>query len=245
MRPLTTEETKQWIMLRQGKPAILYPGLLHLAHEEGLIRISTKVVQLPDETNGGTAVMTAEAVFAATDTLPERSFSGVGDANVVNVGKSIVPHIIRMAETRAKARALRDALDVGYVAADELGDDTESVQVMQIFHDTQPVPQAPGQQAGSPTPKQQAPQYPAGARSPQTPPAQIGRRADLPALPQGPAVAASADTMQRLRNMAKRAETLDLDVPPLPAQVSQTLAVELLAEYARILNDHAKRETPL
>jgi hypothetical protein len=51
-----------------------------------------------------------------------RRFSGIGDASPENVSRNIVPHLIRMAETRAKARALRDAVNVGATALEELSD---------------------------------------------------------------------------------------------------------------------------
>jgi hypothetical protein len=51
-----------------------------------------------------------------------RHFSGLGDASPENVGRTIAPHLIRMAETRAKARALRDAVNVGATAMEELSD---------------------------------------------------------------------------------------------------------------------------
>lgn len=111
---------KQFIVNRQGKDFILYAGLIHEAHKRGLVSIETELVTC-------TASL---ALFKAVVTVAEegqgaRTFTGYGDATPENVGRNIVPHFIRMAETRAKARALRDALDVGAASLEELGDDDE------------------------------------------------------------------------------------------------------------------------
>ena len=52
-----------------------------------------------------------------------RETSGIGDAEPRNVSAEMKPHLLRMAETRAKARALRDAVNVGMAALEELGPD--------------------------------------------------------------------------------------------------------------------------
>jgi hypothetical protein len=107
---------KKFIIERSGKQFVLYEGLLDQAHQEGLCRISTTLVQAPHPDNDNTAIVSAEV-----ETL-KGVFSGIGDANAGNVGRPIVPHIIRMAETRAKARAMRDALNIGVTALEELDD---------------------------------------------------------------------------------------------------------------------------
>jgi hypothetical protein len=105
----------RFIIDRQGKPAVLYAGLLDLAHRSGLKSVVTSLLQAPTAENGQTAIC-----HALVET--ERGiFSGIGDANPANVGRMVALHIIRMAETRAKARALRDALNVGGVSLEELG----------------------------------------------------------------------------------------------------------------------------
>lgn len=107
---------KEYIINRQGKDFVLYEGLLDEAHQQGLKRISTTLIQIPHDDNGNIAVVQAEV---ETD---KGTYSGIGDASPVNVNRMIVPHLVRMAETRAKARALRDAVNIGVTAVEELGD---------------------------------------------------------------------------------------------------------------------------
>ncbi|MGH2346647.1 MAG: hypothetical protein ACRDG4_15590, partial [Chloroflexota bacterium] len=107
---------KEFIVNRQGKDFVLYAGLLDQAHREGLKRITTTLVQAPSEDNGQLAICRAEVE------TEKGVFSGIGDASPANVGRMIAAHTVRMAETRAKARALRDAINVGVTAFEELGD---------------------------------------------------------------------------------------------------------------------------
>jgi hypothetical protein len=105
----------EFIITRNGKQFVLFAGLLDAAHRRGLRGIDTHLVQVPNPENGNVAV-----VKALVDMGEGRTFSGIGDASPENVGRTIAPHVLRMAETRAKARALRDAVNVGATPADEL-----------------------------------------------------------------------------------------------------------------------------
>ncbi len=96
------------------KQVALYRGLLAKAHEDGLSKITTRLTQVPTDENGRTAIATAEVVTS------KGTFEAVGDASPENVPSHILPHLIRMAETRAKARALRDAVNIGTVSFEEL-----------------------------------------------------------------------------------------------------------------------------
>jgi hypothetical protein len=111
---------KEFIVERNGRSFVLYAGLLDLAHERGLKAISTTLVQVPSDMNGQMAIV------HATVELTQGTFTGLGDAAPDSVSRMMLPHLIRMAETRAKARALRDAVNVGVTSLEELGDLDES-----------------------------------------------------------------------------------------------------------------------
>lgn len=112
---------REFIVERQGRSFVLYAGLLDLAHSQGLRAIRTNLIQVPNEENGQTAIVHAEV---ETD---RGRFAGIGDASPANVARGMLTCTIRLAETRAKARALRDAVNVGVVAFEELGE-TDDVQ---------------------------------------------------------------------------------------------------------------------
>lgn len=106
------------IVKLHGKDFILFSGLLDVAHQDELKSIETDIVQLPDDDNNQTAVVTAKVTTA------KGTYTGIGDANPANVGnKAIALHCIRMAETRAVARALRFATNIGMTSLEELGGD--------------------------------------------------------------------------------------------------------------------------
>lgn len=113
----------RFITQLSGRDFVQYGGLLDAAHKKGLKSIRTTLVQVPDESNGHTAICLAEVVLVQDG--EERVFTGIGDASPRNVNRNIALHLIRMSETRSKARALRDAINVGMCSVEELGPDGE------------------------------------------------------------------------------------------------------------------------
>lgn len=113
---------EKFIINLQGKSFVTYEGLLDLAHNMGLLSLDVELLQLPSEENNMTAI--AKAV-ARTES---KSFSDIGDANPRSVNNMLAPHIIRMASTRAKARALRDLTNVGMTAIEELTSEDQIVE---------------------------------------------------------------------------------------------------------------------
>lgn len=101
----------QFLVTIQGKQFVLYTGLLHLAHQQGLVSLTEELISLSPE------LFLAKAMATFRD---GRVFQGMADATPDNVHSRIKPHFARMAGTRAKARALRDALNIAYTCAEEL-----------------------------------------------------------------------------------------------------------------------------
>ena len=143
---------KEFIIELQGKSFVLYAGLLEEAHGQGLKEIGTQLLQVPSPENGDVSI-----VHATVETERGR-FSGLGDASPENTSNMMRAHTIRLAETRAKARALRDAINVGMVALEELGDEDAA-------RDAGPAPYEPATARGYQQPTRPQP----GARQPSPP----------------------------------------------------------------------------
>lgn len=123
---------ERFIVNLRGKQFVTYEGLLDLAHQNKLKSIKTELIQIPSKENNNQCIMKAIAT-----TEDGKVFEGYGDADTSNVNSMISKHIIRMAETRAKARALRDLTNVGMTALEELGDEEVDEPVNRSSSNTQ------------------------------------------------------------------------------------------------------------
>jgi|3_EtaG_2_1085321.scaffolds.fasta_scaffold26176_3 hypothetical protein len=137
-----------FIIELRGKQYITYEGLLDLAHHNGLKSITTELISYQGV--GKEAVVRAVAVRRSEAEGGESSYTGLGDASPQNVGKGIAMCTLRMAETRAKARALRDFNNVGMCAVEELPPD-EPAKTLADPLPRAPVPRAPT--SGGPLPR--------------------------------------------------------------------------------------------
>ena len=112
---------ERFIKSIEGKDFVLYSGLLDLAHQKGLSKISVQILQYPTPENKSWAIV------MATVESSQYTFSDIGDASPENCNLKIARHLIRMASTRAKARALRDMTNIGMCCLEELADLDEVV----------------------------------------------------------------------------------------------------------------------
>ncbi|MBI4438199.1 hypothetical protein HY631_04575 [Candidatus Uhrbacteria bacterium] len=169
------------------KEVATYAGLLARAHEEGLRSIVTRLVQVPSPDNGMTAIV------EATVETSKGTFAGIGDANPDNVNRKVAAHLIRMAETRAKARALRDAVNIGTVALEELGGEEEDAvgnrPPVRPAPARAPVREVPRQDGSVPQDRRPAPRaFPRGNSEPAPPRRDVGQ----PPAPTSPSARAPA-----------------------------------------------------
>jgi hypothetical protein len=105
---------ERWLTTIEGREFVKYPGLLDLGHQKGISQIEVEVVQLPTPDNGHFAVCKANVVSKTGE-----SFIDIGDANPTNCSSKVSKHLLRMASTRAIARALRSFTNIGITALEE------------------------------------------------------------------------------------------------------------------------------
>ncbi len=104
-------DISRWVKQIHGRDFITYEGLLNLAHERGLQELGAYFVEVTTEK----AIARARAKFA-----DGREFWEAADATPNNVNAMVKAHFPRIALTRAKARVLRDALNIAMIAIEEL-----------------------------------------------------------------------------------------------------------------------------
>jgi hypothetical protein len=119
----TAEKPKvdeRFIEIIEGREFIKFGGLLHLAHEKGISRIETEIIQLPTPENGNSAI-----IRAIVESKEGDLFSGIGDCSPANCHPKVAKHLLRIAETRAIARCLKLHVDSPFTCLEELADASE------------------------------------------------------------------------------------------------------------------------
>jgi len=106
---------ERFIKRIEGQDFVTYRGLLDLAHQKGLMKMEVVPVQYPSSENNQFAICKAIAESSTGEI-----FTDVGDANPGNTNSKVGKHLLRMASTRAKARALRDMTNIGMTCLEEL-----------------------------------------------------------------------------------------------------------------------------
>jgi len=112
---------ERWIIEIEGNRFVKYAGLLEYAHALGISKIEVEPIQLPDN-NGQYAVCKATVI-----SVDGKSFIEVGDASVNNTTSLVSKHLLRMASTRAIARALRLYTGIGLTVLEELADPNDAM----------------------------------------------------------------------------------------------------------------------
>jgi hypothetical protein len=127
---------ERFITTIENKDFVLYAGLLDLGHQKGILKIDVEPLQLPTADNGHMAICKATVLSKSGEV-----FTDVGDANPQNCHPRVAKHLLRMASTRAIARALRSMTNVGMTALEEISDFGEIIDINEN-RDTGKLPQA-------------------------------------------------------------------------------------------------------
>ena len=113
-QPTTTDilRANGHIQNLKGKEYVLFAGLLDLAHRNGLETMTCRIIEYN--------MAEQYCIIEATVKGSRGTFIAHGDSTPDNTGKMVQSAFIRMAETRAFARALRLYTGIGMTAREEL-----------------------------------------------------------------------------------------------------------------------------
>lgn len=123
---LNDDFKKKYIVNIKGKEAITVEGLVAIAHEKGIWKLDSQILQFPNQENKWTAI--CSCTIGGYDLNPidgsirEVTYTEIGDANEQNCGKMVAPAYIRMASTRAIGRVLRKYTNVDMLCSNEIGE---------------------------------------------------------------------------------------------------------------------------
>jgi hypothetical protein len=111
---------------KAGADGMGYAELLTMAHSKGLEGVEVEVVQLPTKDNNMMAVCKAKVTMSN-----HKVFTDIADASPDSVNDVLLNScLLRVASTRAKSRALRDALGLGVTETTyevKSGDSTQNI----------------------------------------------------------------------------------------------------------------------
>jgi hypothetical protein len=108
---------ERFIIKIENKDFVQYAGLLDLGHQKGISQIEVDPIQLPTQDNGNFAICKATVISKTGD-----SYTDIGDCSPQNCNSKVSRHLLRMASTRAIARALRSFTNIGMTCLEELSD---------------------------------------------------------------------------------------------------------------------------
>lgn len=106
----------------ENRDFVLFGGLLQLGHEKGLLSIQVEPLQFPTKENDHYAVCKATIMSRFGET-----YTDIADASRENTHPRVAKHLLRMASTRAIARALRSYTNIPMTCLEELGDISEVI----------------------------------------------------------------------------------------------------------------------
>ena len=121
----------------KGKYAATYEGILDYAHQHGISKLKSRLIQAPSPENHDTAI--CEANLSTSD---GREFSDIGDASPTNTPKGCAEHFIRIASTRAKMRVLCDAFNIKSILNSDHGHDESVIDAEFTVVDKASLPEA-------------------------------------------------------------------------------------------------------